>query len=57
MESLSDRDERNIQMIDIVEFEIGSVKACRWLTPSEKEAKIKQLKALVPNNPKFKDDK
>lgn len=51
-----DKDENSIHMIDIVLFEIGSVKACRWLTPAEKEAKIKQLKALVPNHPKFKHD-
>ena len=56
MESLSDRDERSIRMIDIVEFEIGSVKACKWLTPSEKQEKIKKLKALVPNHTKFKDE-
>ena len=53
---LSDKDEKSIRMIDIVEFEIGSVKSCRWLTASEKQAKIKQLKALVPNHPKFRND-
>lgn len=43
-----EKDDNSIRLIDVVRFEMGAVRGNILMTASEKNAKIDQLKLLVP---------
>lgn len=44
-----EKEENNFKLADIIKFEIGAVRGNILMSASDKNAKIKQLKLLVPN--------
>lgn len=44
-----EENDRSTKLVDIIKFEIGAVRGNILMSADDKNAKIKQLKLLVPN--------